>query len=315
MGDYSGTRVLVTGAEGFIGSRLASRLVEEGARVTALVLPGAVLSRLDGLRESLEIVPLNIRDREGLSKLVSGLSPELAFHLAALTDPGRDWANLDRHLEVNLGGTVNLLHALAETDCGMTVGVCTAEVYGRNPAPFSEEMPLDPVSPYSFSKAAATSFCRMAAASLGSRVCVLRLFLVFGPGQGPERFLPQLIKAGLSGRPFRMTAGEQTREYTYIEDAVEGFLRAARKGRPGEVYNLGSGEEVTLSEMVGLVSRLLGKEIVRDGAPLPYRENEIFRFVGDHAKARRELGWEATTGLAEGLEKTLEWFRSAPRTG
>lgn len=309
-------RVLVTGAEGFIGSHLIRRLADEGARVFALVHPLASLSRLSGVMDRIECRPADITDSVSLEKVIGESRPRRIFHLAAVTDVGRDWENLSEALRVNLQGAMNLLRKLRAVDYEVVITTCTAEAYGRNPAPFREEMALDPVSPYSFSKAAATAFCRMAATSLGASTRVLRLFLVYGPGQGEERFLPQLIRAGLEGRPFRMTPGEQTREYTYIDDVVEGFVRAAGAGPgKGEVFNLGSGREISLRDLVSKVGELLGREIILDPEKLPYRENEIWRFVGDHSRARSELGWEPAVGLEEGLGKTIGWYRSRFQEG
>ena len=163
------------------------------------------------------------------------------------------------------------------------------------------------------SKAAATLLCRTWAAASGAPVTVLRLFLVYGPGQGEERFLPQLIEAAIAGRPFKMTGGEQTREYTHIDDAVEGLLRAAHRAPSGEVINLGSGEEISLRDLVKLVGDILGEEIALDPERLPYRDNEIRRFVGDHGKAVSLLGWKPKIPLEEGLRSTIERHRAARR--
>ncbi len=305
MSDFVSIPVLVTGAEGFIGSHLARRLAGEGARVSALVRPGADLSRLNDLEGKIEICPRDIRRQEELADLADRIAPRFVFHLAAVTDPSRSADGIDRCLAVNLGGTLNLLKALKKTACKRLVTVDTAEIYGRNPPPFREEMAPDPVSPYSLSKALATLLCRTWATAYGFPVTILRLFLVYGPGQGGERFLPQLIAAGLSGRPLRMTAGEQTREYTYIDDVVEGFLRAALRGPSGELINLGSGEEISLRELVEKVGECLGRRIVLDPESLHYRENEIRRFVGDHSRAARILDWRPRISLEEGLRLTI----------
>lgn len=310
MTEFQSIPVLITGAEGFIGSHLTRRLADARARVAALVRPGADLFRLSGLEDKIEIHPLDIRQSGPLAELVASLRPRLVFHLAAVTDPSRSPDGIDRCLEVNLGGTLNLLRALERLTCERLVAVDTAETYGRNPAPFREDMVPDPISPYSLSKAAATLLCRTWAAAYGFPVTVLRLFLVYGPGQGLERFLPQLISAGISGRPFRMTAGEQTREYTYIDDAVEGFLAAASAspGR-GEVYNLGTAEEITLNRLVEVVEKRIGRRINRDPEPLPYRRREITRFVGDHSRIKRDLQWQPKVNLEEGLARTVDWSR------
>ncbi|MCX6348268.1 MAG: SDR family oxidoreductase, partial [Candidatus Aureabacteria bacterium] len=294
MAGFKNIPVLITGAEGFLGSHLARRLVEEGARVTALVAPGAPLSRIADLRSRLRLSVVDVRDARAVGRAVKKAAPRFLFHLAAVTNPARSWDALDLALAVNLGGTVNVLKAAEKEGCESVLSTCTAGVYGRNPPPFREEMPLDPGSPYSVSKAAATFACQMAARSLKVPATVVRLFLVYGPDQGEERFLPQLIRAGLKRKPFRMTAGRQTREYTYIDDVVEGMLRAAgRRRAAGEVFNLGSGEEISLRDLARKVNRLLGGTLILDRKKIPYRKNEIFRFLGDHRKAKKVLGWQA----------------------
>ncbi len=310
MKAFNNIPVLVTGADGFIGSHLVHRLLRAGARVSALVHPDAPRDRLFEIKDAIRICPLDIRDREGLIKVVQEVEPRKVFHLAAMTDVGRGWERIEEAFSVNLGGTVNLLTALGRVEYEIMVTVGTAETYGRNPAPFKEDMPLDPVSPYSFSKAAATLFCRMAALSLGASARIMRLFLVYGPGQGVERFLPQVIRAGITGDPFRMTAGEQTREYTYIDDVVEGLILAAQEGPGrGEVFNLGSGEEISLRDLVKKVEIVLGERIKPVSPPLPYRENEIWRLTGDHSKIRDRLAWRPKIGLDEGLKRTVRWYR------
>jgi nucleoside-diphosphate-sugar epimerase len=312
---YRDTPVLVTGAEGFLGSHLARRLVGEGARVFALTAPGAPLHRLADIESALRILPVDIRDVRAVGRAVQKASPRYLFHLAAFTDPSRSWETLEQALSVNLGGTVNVLRAAGKEGCAGVVCACTAEVYGRNPPPFREEMPLDPVSPYSLSKAAATLACRLAHRSFGLPVSVLRLFLVYGPGQGEERFLPQLIRSGIEGRPFRMTGGRQTREYTYVDDVVEGFLRAARcRPARGEVINLGSGAEVSLRELARSVRRLLGGAPALERGKLPFRKNEIFHLVGDQSKAEKILGWKARISLDRGLQRTIAWYAEPPPT-
>jgi nucleoside-diphosphate-sugar epimerase len=233
---------------------------------------------LAGLEERVDLYPLDIRDRPRLTDLVKKIKPSKIFHLAAMTNVERNWEKIDQALSINLGGTVNLLTALSSIDYEILIATCTAEAYGRNPAPFTEEMPLDPTSPYSFSKAAATAFCRMAAVSLGASVRIVRLFLVYGPGQGMNRFLPQVIRSGLTSHPIRMTEGQQTREYTYIDDVVEGLLSAASAGPGrGEVFNLGTGEEISLRELVREIDSLMEEGVQVDPEILPSRRNEIRR--------------------------------------
>lgn len=308
--EYKNIPVLITGAEGFIGSHLAGRLAAAGAKVAALVQPGVSLRRLSGIEKKIKIYPVDIRRQDTLSQIVAAAAPRKVFHLAAVADVDRSLIKFAPLFAVNLGGTLNLLRSLEKIDYDAMVTTCTAEAYGNNPPPFREDMVLDPISPYSCSKVAATLLCKTWA-DLGAKpITILRLFLVYGPAQGREKFLPQLIEAGLSGRPLRMTAGEQRREYTYIDDIIEGFLLAGKKpSAGGRVLNLGSGRDIALRELVAKVESILGRPVVRDDVILPYRKNEIPRIVGDHSRAEEELGWRPATGLDSGLAKTIEWYR------
>ena len=310
MSDFKDIPVLITGAAGFIGSHLTRRLVREGARVSALVLPGCSRRRLSDIEGKIKIYPVDIRDGAALVEVAEEIKPRKIFHLAGITTVDRSPSKLDLSLAVNLGGTLNLLRALAGIEYDALVCTCTAEAYGKNQPPFREEMALDPLSSYSLSKAAATLACKTWANSFGARITVLRLFLVYGPDQEEGRFLPQLIKSGLTKQPLRMTSGEQTREYTYIDDVIESFLLAAEKGRgSGQVFNIGTGREISLRDLVKKVEEIMGRKIVLKPEVLPYRENEIWRYVGDHTEAANILGWRPTVSLETGLARTIEWHR------
>lgn len=309
--NYKDRSVLITGASGFIGSHLTRRLLKEGALVNVLLMPGDPHLRLCDIKEKIKIFPVDIRDGERLFKVVKEVKPGKIFHLAGFTSADRSPSALEQSISANWGGTLNVLRALSDVECEALVCTCTAEAYGKNHPPFREDMALDPLSPYSFSKAAATLACRTWANLFGIRVTVLRLFLVYGPDQEEGRFLPQLIKSGLSGEPMRMTKGEQTREFTYVDDVVESFLLAAERGGGcGEIYNICTGEEISLRELIVKVEEIIGRKIILDPQKLPYRKNEIWRYVGDYTKANKDLGWRPSIPLEVGLTRTIKWYQN-----
>jgi nucleoside-diphosphate-sugar epimerase len=170
---------------------------------------------------------------------------------------------------------------------------------------------LSPLSPYSAAKAAASLWLGMMHRSHGLPAVILRPFLVYGPGQPPERLVPAAILHALQGRDFAMTEGRQSRELTYVDDVVEGFLRAGlRPAARGEAINLASGEERPVRDIVfEIYHRVGGAGRPRPGA-LPPRPNEMRRYVADTAKAARLLNWRATTPFADGLERTIAWARA-----
>lgn len=308
MKTLEGKKVLVTGATGFIGSHLVRAALEAGAETAALARPGSSLSRLSGVLDRVELVRADLLDRRTLTETVRSLRPQVIFHLAAVTDVSRGLASLDRSL-ADLRAAMNVVCAVEAAGTERLVHTGTCEEYGDNEAPFTEDQPPNPVSPYSASKAAATLYLRMFHKTTGLPVVILRPFLTYGPGQSPRRLLSQAMLSALTGRALDMTAGEQTREFNYVSDVVDGIMRAAAaEGVEGEIINIGCGEERRVRDVVEEVYRAAGAPLnVRFGA-LPYREGEAMRFYCDNSKARRLLGWRPGVGLAEGIRLTLRWL-------
>lgn len=298
---YRGARVLVTGGAGFIGSRLCAALREAGAKVCALdnrAAPG--------------VLRCDLEDERALGAALRRARPEIVFHLAALTDRDTAPALLERMLQVNLRGARNLLEALRQRGCRSVVFSGTAEEYGRGPAPYREAQPEDPVSPYSFSKACATQLAVFYHRVHGVPVSVLRPTLAYGPGQPPTMFLPALLKALLAGRPFPMTPGGQTRDFVYVDDLVEAYLRAGlARDAAGEVINIGSGRPVKIKDLARLAARLLGGTNLLGLGAKAYRPAEIMSYCASAAKAKKLLGWRPRTGLAAGLALTAESYKHA----
>ncbi|MHB1534682.1 MAG: NAD-dependent epimerase/dehydratase family protein [Acidimicrobiales bacterium] len=305
-------RVLVTGATGFIGSHLVPRLVAEGAQVFALTSAvGAVPDGQADTDAAVVTVEANVTDSSSLSHVVASVRPEFVVHQAAFTHVGKSFYRIEENIQTNIQGTVNLLQAL-DGGYERLVYVGSGDVYGDSPVPFKEDGPVRPASPYAVSKYAAERFCRMFNQAYGWPIVCLRPFNVYGPGQSPDRIIPELILAGLEGRALRMTGGRQTREFTYVDDVVEAFVRAlVVPGIDGQVLNIGRGEEVSIHDLALTVLRLLGDPIAPLFGALPYRPTEVWRMFGDNRRAAALLSWEATTELSEGLRRTIAWYRRA----
>ena len=307
----AGRRVLVTGASGFIGSHLARRLVADGARVFAMSSSVSSFTppRLADLIERIDVVEANVNDQSSLAHSIETIAPEYVVHLAAFSHVGKSFYRIDETNQTNIQGTVNLLKALSGTYTRF-VYVGTGDVYGDAPVPFREDGPVRPLSPYAVSKYAAERYCRMFHQAYEWPIVCLRPFNAYGPWQSGDRIIPELILAGLRGKPLRMTEGRQTREFTFVEDQVDAFVRAlVTPGIDGEVINIGRGEEVSMREIALTVLDLLGNPIEPEFGALPARPNEVQRMVGDPTRAQALLGWRAEHSLAAGLEKTIAWYR------
>ena len=313
MAGLSSSRVLVTGAAGFIGSHLTRRLVAEGAEVHALsdMVSSVYPTRLIDLRGKITLHEGNVADRTAMEAIAKEVRPGIVFHLAAYTHVGKSWYRVDECIQSNIQGTVNLLLALEDTGYERFIYTGTSEIYGDIDVPFREDAKVNPISPYAVSKYAGERFCRMYQQGLGWPIVCVRPFNAYGPAQSPDRIIPETIVRAMRKQELLLTTGRQTREFNYVEDIADGYVRLAMTpGIEGELFNIGGGEEVTIRECVEQIIDLLGNPIEPKFGALEHRPNEIWRMYCDSSKAREALGWTPGHTLREGLAKTIEWYRT-----
>ena len=301
-------RVLVTGATGFIGSHLAERLVVEGAEVTLAVEPGTNKANVASILDKVRVREVDLRESHMVRRLVRECQPSKVYHLAAVgvTEPGIEPGLA---AQVNVMGTLNLLDALRETQCDCFVNTGTCYEYGHNTPPMHEDQAVDPINAYAASKSAAWLFCNMYHKTRGYPIVTLRPFTVYGPRQSEQALIPQTIISALRAEDFEMTGGEQTRDFTYVDDVVEGYIRASlSKKAIGQTINLGTGEERPIKHVVLKVLELMDNPVKPMIGALPYRPREIWRLYSDSGKARELFGWQPQVSLKDGLRKTIEWY-------
>ncbi|WP_238457117.1 NAD-dependent epimerase/dehydratase family protein [Desulforamulus hydrothermalis] len=255
-------------------------------------------------------VTADILDYPTLSQQIRHFQPEMVFHLAAVRPTGRSWSAIQQAYQTNLLGTMNLLRSLQDTGCRAVVLLGSAAEYGRGATPYRELDRLRPVSAYGAAKAAATMLAGLCWEYFKLPVVVLRPTLVYGPAQGEHLFLSQLMRSLLYKRPFAMTAGQQYRDFVYVADVVEALWRAANTPRAaGGVFNIGSGQSVSLRDVAETVGALTGgTDLLRYGAK-PYAAEEQFAYCVDIKLARQILQWQPATSLEQGLTTTLQWYR------
>ena len=297
---YRGKRVLVTGATGFIGRHLVSRLIELQAEVVALChqQPAPWQHPLVGWQACALAQP------EAVLSLFQRSQPQVVFHLAG-TRGGRGsaLAQLSAHLEVNLQITRNLLEASIHHRVESLVTAGSSEEYGSVQAPFREEAGAFPQSSYGVTKLCASLLTRQFARATSLRACSARIFMAYGPGQGLDFFLPQLVHACHTQTPFAMSPGEQTRDFLWIGDCIEALVRVAQAPQMGgQIVNLATGRETSLLQLIELVGKHRALPEIRRGA-LPYRSEEMMRNVGDPALLESLTGFRPATSLEEGLAR------------
>lgn len=307
-----GKRVLVTGSYGFIGVHLCAALSGVGAVVIG-VSRRAKSSEVQGM----ELHEIDLVDGEAIRRLIENTCPEFVVHLAGVRQRTVELGEFGPSYKVNLLGTLNLVEACrAVGRPSRFVSLGTCEEYGGGTAPFDETQREAPVSAYGVSKLAVTHLLEAVSRTYQFPAVVLRPTNVYGPGQGEEMFVPALVSALLSGREFAMTAGEQTRDYVYVDDLVDAIVSALELQVPcGSVINIGSGIPVRIKEMALLAARSIGPtapKLLRLGSR-DYRPGEPMDYWASNDRASRLLGWRPRVSLEEGIARTVAGIRRTCR--
>ena len=307
--------VLVTGGGGFIGSRLCERLVQSDANVRAFVryTSRAEIGLLRFLEpdilKKVEIIRGDLRDFSAVEQASRGV--DIVFHLDAHISIPYSYVHPVETVQTNVLGTLNILEACRKSGAKL-VHTSTSEVYGTAlRVPIDEDHPLQGQSPYSASKIGADKLVESYFRSFGLPTVTVRPFNTYGPGQSTRAVIPTIITQALAGGVVRLGNLDAIRDFTYLDDTVEGFLLTAQADTwNGETYNLGSGEEISIGAIAALIFRLMGKqaEIQLEKNRLRPEKSEVLRLISDNRKAKLELGWQPTVGMEEGLQRTIRWI-------
>ncbi len=309
------TRALVTGGTGFVGANLCRRLLAEGYAVHLFVRPEHSSWRIGEIRADLTLHPVGLGDPDALTQVLRQIRPQVVFHLAVHgAYPAQ--ADARQMIETNLVGTSNLLDACLRADVETVVNTGSSSEYGlRDHAP-AENEPVDPDNWYAVTKLSATLVCRFMARKYGLRLPTLRLYSVYGPYEEPSRLIPTLIIHGLHRRWPPLVGPEVARDFVAVDDVCDAYLRAAafRSSEPGPIYNVGSGIQTALRELVALTQSQLSIADSPIWGSLPNREWDTSTWVANTQKIRSELGWVPRVTLADGLAQMIAWLRDDPTT-
>jgi NAD dependent epimerase/dehydratase len=324
--NYKGRNVLVTGADGFIGSHLTEALAAVGANVTALTqynafgLNGWLDESPDAVLSAIEIRRGDIRDSGFMHTLIE--SQDVVFHLAALIAIPHSYDAPQSYVDVNVTGTLNVLEAARRHNIGRVVQTSTSEVYGTAlRKPIDEDHPLQGQSPYSASKIAADMMAEAYVRSFSSPVVTLRPFNTFGPRQSERAVLSAMIRQALDPNCTEIRLGDlsPTRDFNYVGNTVDAFLAAGDSENLdyGQPYNAGTGVEVSIGDMVEKVQVATGtnKPVVQDDARLRPAASEVRALVADYSRLESACGWTPDVDLDEGVARTVDWWRGRIETG
>ena len=323
---YRGRKVVVTGADGFIGSHVVEALVEAGAEVTALALYNSfdAYGWLDDLapdiKASVRLVRGDVRDGSFVMRLLS--KQEICMHLAALIAIPHSYDAPHSYVDTNVTGTLNVLEAARAHALERVVHTSTSEVYGTaQTTPMNEHHPLQGQSPYSASKIGADMMAEAYARSFELPVVTLRPFNTFGPRQSERAVLASTIRQAIDPNCGEIRVGDLTpeRDFTFVRDTAAAFLAtgAAEGIAYGQAYNGGTGRAVTIGTAVAAIARLAGtnKPVVSEAARLRPAASEVRVLLADHGKLTAATGWTPTHSLERGLEATIDWSRARMGAG
>ncbi len=319
--NLTGKRILVTGADGFIGSHLTEELVRRGHEVRALVIYNSFNSRgwLDRsppeIADAIEVVAGDVRDPNGMRRSMEGC--DVVLHLAALIAIPYSYHSPDAYVDTNIKGTLNILQAARDLGVERVVHTSTSEVYGTAlRVPIDEDHPLQGQSPYSATKIGADQLALSFHRSFETPVSIIRPFNTYGPRQSARAVIPTVISQIAAGRTkIELGALTPTRDFTYVMDTVRGFIGVAEcDAALGDVVNVGSNFEVSIGDLAAIIAEAMETEveITLDERRLRPAKSEVDRLWCDDAKARTLFGWApeyaGRTGLRRGLAETAKWF-------
>ena len=311
MDSFNGMNILVTGADGFVASHLCEYLLNKNAKVTALIKrnSGGTFKNINGIKDK---VSIKWGDTQDLSLMMEATKEQdIVYHLAAQSHVGHSIYNPYETVVNNVISTLNILEAGRKNDIKKIIHAGSSEIYGDPKyVPIDENHPLQPRSPYAAAKAAAENLLESYYHTYGLPVVESRFFNIYGPNQGLDQAIPKFILQCLNERKITIYGdGMQTRDYTFVEDAVHAYgLLGMKKGLEGKVINFGAGKEITIKELAELIIKLTkSKSKLHFSKKL--RTGETPRLLCDPKLAKNELGWSAKIDIVTGLEKTVEYFR------
>ncbi len=304
---------MVSGGTGFIGANLVRRLLHDGNEVHVLTRPDCHVWRIQDILDDLHIHWVDLEDRDRVAGVVDEVEAEWHFNLAVYgAYPFQ--TDVRRMFSTNVLGTVNLVQAALQTGFEAFVHTGSSSEYGQKAYPVGESEWLEPNSNYAVTKASSTLFCRYAGKHEGAAIRTLRLYSAFGPWEEPSRLMPTLVLAGLLGRLPPLANPRTARDYVYIDDVIDAYLLAASvpDQEPGAVYNVGTGRQATLQEVVDVARQELSIAADPGWGSMPDRSWDTNVWVADSRTIRSALGWHPAHNLVAGFRSLANWVRDDP---
>jgi len=307
-------KVLITGAAGFIGSQLTQRLIQEGFEVGIIKRVNSDTWRIKDLLDKIVAYDVDLRDTQDISKAVSHFRPDVIFHLATYYAVEHKPQEIPLMIDTNVLGTVNLLEASKDAMVKLFVNTSSCFVYRESENKLREEDDLSPLNLYALTKLQAEQACSFYAENYDLKAITFRLFPPYGPADHEGRLIPYVIKSLLDGERLKMTTGKQRWDFVYVDDIVDAYfklLSVSEFPQKHEIFNIGTGNAVSVREVVSRIKEIIGSELEPEWRAIPHRKNEVWFTCADISKTETFLKWQPKMQiLEEGVEFTVEWYKN-----
>lgn len=298
-------RVLITGGAGFIGSNLVKRLLKENCRIDILVKPTTDLWRLKNELSKVNIHSIDILNKENLQKKIFKINPQAIIHLATYSQY-RNQQDFEQMIQTNINGTMNLLTATKKINYEIFINTGSSSEYGIKNNSMKENDLLEPISFYAATKASTTLLCQVFSKEFKKPIATLRPFSVYGPYEEQDRFIPNIIKAIKNGNSIKLTSGNQRRDFIYVDDVIEIYIKTLLCGKKlsGQILNMGTGVEYTNDEVVQKLFKITNKKVKIEKGAFPKRLWDMPHWVANISKTKKLLNWKPAFTLEQGLRYT-----------
>lgn len=299
---------VITGAAGFIGSNLARKLLSKKITVHAFIKKETNLWRLNDLSKKINFHVINLSEISKLKKAFADINPNFIFHLA-VRGAYPSQTNVKEIIETNITSTFNLLEATKDIPYECFVNTGSSSEYGFKDKPMKETDLLRPISFYAVTKAASSLFCTTYAKQYNKPIVTFRLFSVYGPYEEPTRLIPVAMKTAIKGGVLKLTKGNEHRDFVYIEDVLDAYLRVVnKKNINGEIFNIGTGKQYTNIDVAKIIKNYSKNKLKVEIGTYKSRSWDTDFWVADISKTKRLLNWKPKYTLEKGLKKTYQWF-------
>lgn len=303
--------ILITGGTGFIGANLIKKLFSLNYSINLILKKSSDVWRIKDILNKVKIYYVDLLNKKKLTEIISKINPNFIIHLATYSNYGKQ-TDVEEMIDINVIGTLNLLLASKNVDYEIFINTGSSSEYGIKDKPMNEKDCLEPISFYAATKASATFLCQTFAKEHKKPIVTLRPFSVYGPYEEKTRLIPTAIKAIIENNPIKITHGNQRRDFIYVQDIVDIYIKTLSSGKKlsGQILNMGTGIEYTNDEVVKTLFKITNKKVKIEKGAYPSRLWDTPHWVADISKTNKILNWKPKFTLEDGLKKTYLWFKN-----